>query len=233
MFMSLILFFSHMPLKTTYTEQELPQEKLLEKGSVALTTVELLALILRTGTKKGDVLTLSRNVLRLLEQNKTPSIHELRQIDGVHTTKAAQILALLELSRRLLKPEKNEPLKLCSAKAIYEYIVHDFTNKPCEETKIILVNAKLQPKATLTLSEGSVAEANIDKHKLIRHLINSNAHAFFLLHNHPSGDPTPSLADKETTSNVKQIAQVIGVPLLDHIIIAQDKYFSFYDNEEL
>lgn len=216
-------------------EDELPREKLIKNGSEHLSDVELMAILLRTGTKNKNVIDLSREILKNFNPNilSRKSVEELMQIEGIKTAKACQIVAVYELSRRLssrLRFEDNKSTEIKSSKDIYELVCEDFSDLPTERVMAVYVNTKNKVIKKEFLFEGGFDYSVIDIKTLIKKTLNNNSTGVFILHNHPSGDPTPSENDIEVTKKIVEVFKNLELRFLDHIVIG-NRYFSFFDND--
>ena len=215
-------------------ENEMPREKLIKLGAENLTDVELLAIILRVGSKGKNVLELSREILLKfsvpLASRKTYT--ELLEFKGINKAKACQIVAVFELSRRFSIKETKAKTKINSSKDVYEYVKSDFDSLQFEKVMCVFVDSKNQIIKKEFVSEGSLNFSIIEPRKIIKLALIYNAYGFFLIHNHPSGDAQPSLEDINLTRKIKEITKKLDLHFLDHIIVGNN-YYSFYDNNEL
>jgi len=215
-------------------KDEMPREKLINQGVEQLTNVELLAIILRTGTKEKNVLELSREILQRypLHFVSRKLYHELLKFRGISKAKATQIIATFELSRRLSQKRTLKNTKLSCSKEVYQYIGAELEHLHKERVVILLVNTKNTLIRKEILHEGSLSSSIIEPREIVKKVLDFNASGFFLIHNHPSGDSTPSKEDIEITKRIQKISTLLEVKFLDHIIIGSD-YFSFFDKEIL
>ncbi len=216
---------------------EMPREKLIKFGPEYLTDIELLAIILRTGTKDLPVLDLSRKILNEFnfKEISRKSFEELNLFKGIKTAKATQIIALFELARRLssnLNNNHNKKIQIKNSLDIYNLIRNDFLHLTEERVMLILVNTKNQILKKEFINFGSINYSIIDIRKIIKKVLLNDANGFFIIHNHPSGDPSPSQEDIEITKKIFKVSQDININFLDHIIIGNN-YFSFLDNNLL
>jgi len=217
-------------------QSEMPREKLSKYGPEYLTDIELLAIILRVGIKGKNVLELSREILEYFNINQVSrkSYEELMSFEGIKNVKAGQIVALFELSRRLYSKnkkngdKKNKKNKLLSSLDLYNEVKYDFLDLNEERVMIVLVNSKNNILKKEFINFGSINYSIIDIRKILKKVLLFDASGFFLIHNHPSGDSTPSQEDKNVTEKIKKVSSDIGIRFLDHIIIG-DNYYSFFD----
>lgn len=218
-------------IKEMYHEDR-PYEKCERFGPENLTDAELLAVILRTGTQGENSLDLARRLLHpesggegLTGLNRL-SKESLMKIRGIGKVKAIQIRCLLELSRRMAKEEAAEGLNFSSPETIAKYYMEDMRYRDREFLKLLLLNTKSRLIAERNVSVGTVDMALISPRELFMEALQANAVAIILLHNHPSGDPTPSREDVRITRRVSEAGALVGIELLDHIIIGNQCFVS-------
>lgn len=220
-------------------KNERPYEKCLEHGAVSLNDTELLAVLLRTGVKGLDVLNLAQYLLGpncgdegiLNIHNLT--LEELKSIKGIGNVKAIQILCLSELAKRLSKANAKEGLRFELPSSIAEYYMEEMRHQKQEHIKLLMLNSKSKLLGESEVSKGTVNASMISPRELFIEALNKQAVSIILLHNHPSGDPTPSKTDILLTKRVKEAGDLIGIELLDHIIIGDNCYSSFAENKLL
>lgn len=220
-------------------KEERPYEKCLEHGAVSLTDTELLAVLLRTGVKGLDVLELAKYILgpNCGEQGilniHNLTLEELKSIKGIGTVKAVQILCLSEFAKRLAKANAKEGLVFSLPSSIAEYYMEEMRHQKQEHMKLLMLNTKSKLLGECDISKGTVNASLISPRELFIEALNKQAVSIILLHNHPSGDPTPSKTDILLTKRVKEAGDLIGIELLDHIIIGDNCYISFAEKELL
>ncbi len=219
--------------------EERPYEKCEKLGAANLTDVELLAVLLRSGTKGESALQLSRRILHPpFGANGILNIHhwtydQLRRVKGIGQVKAVQIMCLSELAKRLAKAGAGEELSFENAKSIATYYMEEMRHQEQENMKLLLLNTKSRLIGETDVSRGTVNATVISPRELFVEALQKNAVYIILLHNHPSGDPTPSKADICTTNRVRNAGDMIGIELLDHIIIGDNCYFSMREKNLL
>lgn len=215
-------------------EDERPREKLIKLGPENLTQVELLAIILRVGTAKKDVIELSRDILKKFDIKLIPrkNFDELIKIDGIGIAKATQIVALFELARRFsnLKNKISKKMKITSSKDIFDIVHSDFLQLKTENVMAIFTDSKNQIIKKEIISYGSINYSIIEPRKVIKKALELNCYGFILIHNHPSGNTNPSNEDINITKKIKNLSDKLGINLLDHLIVSDEKYFSLFDN---
>ncbi|MEM6910481.1 MAG: DNA repair protein RadC [Verrucomicrobiota bacterium] len=217
-------------------EQEQPREKLAARGPHALGDAELLAILLRTGTVQRDVVALSRFLLSEfggLDGIARAEFQELANVSGLGRAKVCQLKAALELAVRLARERlREEPLN--HPKAVYRYLGLELQQLPVESLRVILLDVRLCPQRAIEITRGSVNESIAHPREILRPVIAHSGYGFVLVHNHPSGDPTPSQADRAVTKRVAEAAELMQVRFLDHLIIGlpspgREPYYSFQE----
>ncbi len=219
--------------------QERPYEKCQSKGPESLSDAELLSVILRTGTRGISALELSRAIL--YADSKTDGIlnihhwnlQQLTGIKGVGTVKGIQVLCISELAKRLAKASAAQGVSFQNPTTIAKYYMEEMRHCKQEELKLLMLNSKARLIGESNVSKGTVNASLITPRELFVEALQKGAVSIILLHNHPSGDPTPSKEDILITKRIKQAGNLIGIELLDHIIIGNNCYISFCEEEIL
>ena len=217
---------------------ERPYEKCLKQGAEALSDAELLAVLLRTGTKGENVLALAERLLYQDGGAGLLGIHQfsfqsLMKLTGIGKVKAVQILCLSELAKRLTKASVEPRLRFSSSQSVAEYYMEDLRHRNQEVMKLLLLNSKAELIDETNISKGTVNASLITPRELFVEALKKEAVSMILLHNHPSGDPTPSRDDILTTKRISECGLLIGIELLDHIIIGNNCYVSFQEENLL
>ncbi|MEF9840790.1 MAG: DNA repair protein RadC, partial [Lachnospiraceae bacterium] len=214
-------------------KEERPYEKCEHKGATSLTDTELLAVLLRTGSQGENVLDLARQILfpshlkdGILNLHKW-SLEQLVMMKGIGKVKAIQILCVSELAKRLSKADAYQGLNFSVPSSVAEYYMEDMRHQKQEELKLLMLNTKTRLIGESNISKGTVNASLISPRELFIEALQKNAVSIILLHNHPSGDPSPSREDILVTKRVKEAGSLIGIELLDHIIIGNNCYISF------
>ncbi|WP_334104193.1 RadC family protein [Muricomes intestini] len=213
-------------------EEERPYEKCMRFGASNLTDIELLAVLLRTGTRGENSLQLAEKLLHpVFSQEGILNIHkwtleQLLQVKGIGKVKAVQILCLSELSKRLSKATAQPGLSFTTPSTIAKYYMEDMRHGSHESMKLLLLNTKTRLIGETDISKGTINSAVVSPRELFVEALQKNAVSIILLHNHPSGDPSPSKEDVLITRRIRDAGQLIGVELLDHIIIGNNCYTS-------
>lgn len=217
---------------------ERPYEKCLKQGAEALSDAELLAVLLRTGTKGENVLALAERLLYQDGGAGLLGIHQfsfqsLMKLKGIGKVKAVQILCLSELAKRLSKASVEPRLRFSSSQSVAEYYMEDLRHRNQEVMKLLLLNSKAELIDETNISKGTVNASLVTPRELFVEALKKEAVSMILLHNHPSGDPTPSRDDILTTKRISECGLLIGIELLDHIIIGNNCYVSFQEENLL
>ena len=216
--------------------EERPREKMLKQGEKSLSNAELLAIILRTGTKKQSVLELANYIINKDRQGirwlKDITIQELCEIDGIGLSKASQIKACLELGIRIssAKPIK---YKITNPWDVYKYYMDSLRYLNKEVFKIILLNTKNEIICDMDISIGTLNMSVVHPREVFREAIKRSSNKIILMHNHPSGSVDPSCEDKNVTSRLVKCGELIGIEVIDHIIIGDGLYYSFKENMKI
>ena len=217
----------------TKFKDDLPYEKCLEQGANSLSNAELLAVLLRTGTKGMNVLELANHILSSeCGDSGILNIHhctleKLKSIRGIGNVKAVQILCLSELAKRLSKATAKEGLIFSLPSTIADYYMEEMRHQKQEHMKLLMLNSKSKLLGEKDISKGTVNASLVSPRELFIEALNKQAVAIILIHNHPSGDTTPSENDISLTKRVQEAGWLIGIELLDHIIIGNNCYMSF------
>lgn len=212
---------------------ERPYEKLEMYGVEMLTNSELLAIIIKTGTRDETSVMLAQKILNL-KQDETEdlrflqsiSIKELMTIKGIGKVKAMQIKAIGELTKRLSKPINNMKIKVKSSKDVADLFMQELRYEKREIVKLVILNTKNIVQKIVNISLGATNSASVEPKEILLEAIKCQAPKIILVHNHPSGDPTPSKADYRVTDRIYECADIMGIELLDHIVIGDGTYSS-------
>ncbi|MCX7766633.1 MAG: DNA repair protein RadC [Candidatus Sumerlaeia bacterium] len=216
--------------------QELPREKLLLQGSSRLSNAELLAIILRTGTAEIPATELGKRLLshfETLENIYAASIKELCEVPGIGKIKAIEIKAALELGKRLTTSEGPNLGVVSSSKDVFHLYQGQLAQKKQEIFLVLLLDTKNRIFKQVEVSLGSLNASLVHPREVFKQAIRESAASVIFVHNHPSGDPKPSHDDISLTHRLYETGEIIGIKVLDHLIIAGNKYFSFADNNLL
>ena len=211
--------------------EERPREKLLLYGAGALSNVELLAILLRSGTKKKSVLRIAEEILaHIKEQGLTAMVHisaaELAKIDGVGQVKAATLQAAIELGRRLSVQSAAKIQVVHGPEDVARYAMPRFRFEQKEHFAVMLLNTKNHIIGMPEVSVGSLSASVVHPREVFRAAIDFAAASMILLHNHPSGDPTPSREDIAVTERLVKAGKVMDIPVLDHVVLGCERFTS-------
>ncbi|MBT3922745.1 MAG: DNA repair protein RadC [Nitrospina sp.] len=217
-----------------WPEDERPRERLIKFGSNSLSDAHLLGILIGSGDRraKKNAVDLSRDLLNqfgTLENLDQATVTEICQVKGIGSAKAAQIKAALEVGKRMASKPMSTKNKLKSSQAFVNQFSPFLKNLKKEIVKIVLLDPKLQYIKDLTISEGSLNASIVHPREVMIPAIRESAASFALIHNHPSGDPTPSQADFEITHRLNKTGKIVGIHMVDHIIIGGNEFFSFAD----
>ena len=221
-----------------YRMQNLPYEKFITYGSRSLTDSELLAILLRTGTRGMNARELGERVLTetarygngLLGLYHIP-MNELCKIEGIGKVKAIQLKAVAELSTRMAQAKAKRNLSFRCPSSVADYYMERFRHESVEYIMLLLLDSGLHLIDERILSKGTVNASLLSPREVFIHALQSQAAGIMLLHNHPGGDPSPSGNDIQITDRIVQIGVLADIPLFDHIIIGDNKYFSFKESK--
>lgn len=207
---------------------EWPREKLEKKGAQALHKEELLAIILRTGIKGKNVLQLAQDILSKYGDKKLidVSFKELRNMHGVGPTKAAQVMASIELGKRLYKEKVEKEVFINSPEDVLKEVEHIRENKK-ENFIVLYLDARNRLVYKETVSIGTLNANLIHPREVFEPAVRNLAAQIIVVHNHPSGDPEPSENDLVITKKITEAGRILGIEIMDHIVVAKNSYFSF------
>lgn len=210
---------------------EKPRERLLKYGPDNLSNEDLLAIILRTGTKNHNVKNLSNLILTKIKSINNLddlSVRELTEIKGVGEVKAVTLLAAIELGKRVANKEINERILINNTDLVHKYFSYLIGHKVQEEMIVILLDHKKRLINYEIMYKGTKNSSLASPKEIYNYAIKEKADALIIMHNHPSGIVNPSSEDKEFTNSMITIGNIIGIPLLDHLITNGKEYYSFF-----
>ena len=219
-----------MPLKMKQLpKSERPYEKLLMYGPKKLSNAELLAIIIKTGTKEETSIDIANRVLLLTEninELSNVSLETLEKIKGIGKVKAIQIKATCELATRINNPINNLNVIIKTPKDVADLFMQEFRCEKQEKLKMILLNTKNELVKNIEIKTGSINEIQVRPAEILKEVIKEEVNKFILIHNHPSGDSTPSKADFDFTKRIEECSNLLKLNFLDHIVIGKDNYKS-------
>jgi len=201
-----------------------PRERLETAGAAALSDAELLALLLRTGGRARSALDVAAGLLARhggLPGLARAAAGELRTARGVGPTKSASLLAALELGRRLATRRLRAGDAIRSPEDVHRHFHARLRDAACEHFLVVLLDGRHRVLREVAVSQGTLTASLVHPREVFRPALREAAAAVILVHNHPSGDPTPSREDREVTSRLAQAGRLLGVPVLDHVVVAE------------
>lgn len=215
---------------------ERPYEKCEKYGVSSLSDAELLAVIIKSGSQGERSVEVANRILNL--KKETPGLvglnyltqEDLIKIRGIGRVKAIQLLCVTELTKRMAKERCIKQMDFSSPKMIAEYYMQDMRCLECEQVMLLLLDTKCHKIRDFLISKGTVNAAMAEPREVFQKALKYGAVNIIILHNHPSGDVTPSKADIMLTKRLSEVGKLVGVPLVDHIIIGNNTYMSFQEN---
>lgn len=220
-----------------WAEDDKPREKLMLKGRTALSDAELIAILINSGNTKETAVELAKRILRSCKDNLVElsklTVNDLCKFNGIGPAKAISIVAALELGRRRRESEAVQLLKISSSKDVYDFFHSSVADESYEQFWILLLNRANKVIEKYCISEGGLTGTVADPRKIFKRALEKNAVALIICHNHPSGNIQPSDADIKLTKKIKNGGEIMDIQLLDHIIIGNEKYYSFADDGTL
>ena len=213
-------------------KEDQPRERLLLEGASSLSNTELLAILLRTGSKEESVLTLANRILHHfdgLRMLKDATIEEMTSIHGVGVAKASQLIAAFELGRRMVRLEYQNRYSIRNPEDCARYMMEEMRFLQQEHFVCLYLNTKNQVMHRQTVFIGSLNASIVHPREVFKEAFRRAAASIICLHNHPSGDPSPSREDIEVTKRLVECGKIIGIEILDHIIIGDHKFVSLKD----
>jgi len=218
-----------------WSNDDKPREKLVEKGKAALSDTELIAILIGSGSKNESAVALSRKILAEVDYDLSRlgklSVKQLMQFKGIGFAKAVTIVAALEIGRRRNTVIPSKINKITGSKSAFHLLQPILGELEHEEFWIVYLNNSNGVIHTTQLSKGGITGTLVDVRLVLKYALELGAVALVLAHNHPSGTLKPSKADHQITEKLRQAASVLDIKILDHLIITQQDYFSFADNE--
>jgi len=221
----------------SWAEEDRPREKLVLKGKIALSDAELIAILIGSGSKNETAVSLAKRILTSIDNNLNKlgklTVLDLIKFKGIGNSKAISIITALELGRRRRLEEALEFPKISSSKAVFNLMQPLIGELQHEEFWIIYLNNSNKILYTEQLSKGGLTGTVVDVRLVFKKAIEKYATALILCHNHPSGKLQASKEDKQITQKLKQAGETLDIKVLDHLIITENAYFSFTDENLL
>ncbi len=213
--------------------EDRPREKMLSKGIRCLSDAELIAILIGSGNPKETAVELSRRILASVNNNLNElakkSVDDLKKFNGIGEAKAINIMAALELGRRRKESEPEEKPQINGSADVARIFQPMLGDLPHEEFWVLLLNRSNRVIDRQMVSQGGVSGTVIDVRIILKAAIERLASAIILCHNHPSGNLQASEADRSITKKIKEAGKWMDIPVLDHVVIGNEKYFSFAD----
>ena len=215
---------------------ERPREKLIAQGVDFLSNTELLAILMRTGTKRDSVLSLAQKVLTMYEGRGISGIvnmspEELAKIKGIGLAKAATIVAAVELGRRISLKAAERHTIIHGPEDVAHYAMPRYRYEQQEHFVVMLLNTKNGVIAMPEVSSGSLTASVVHPREVFKFALRYSAAAMILLHNHPSGDPSPSREDIAVTERMVKAGKIMDIPVLDHVVLGDNRFISLKEQE--
>ena len=217
-------------------KEERPRETLLKKGETYLSDSELLAILINNGTRDKSAITLAREIIETSDGIRNLSnitVEELSKIKGIGLAKACRIISALELGRRVSVASEMQKFKISSPQDIGNVYMEELRYKKKEIFRVVLLNTKNVIIGSKDISEGSLNASIVHPREVFLEAIKKSANKMILMHNHPSGDPTPSSEDINITRRLISAGQIVGIEILDHVIIGDGSFYSFKENGQI
>lgn len=215
-------------------ESERPREKLMNCGVNALSNAELLAILIRTGTKEVSAIDLAQRILSMSDKGirylADCNIEELSQIKGIASAKACQIISAIELGKRLAMSRVEEKFNIKSPRDVANIFMEEMRYYKKEYFKNILLNTKNEIIYSENISIGCLNSSLVHPREVFVNAIKKSASSLIIMHNHPSGNPDPSKEDIKITKRLIEVGKIIGIEILDHIIIGDGNYISLKES---
>lgn len=219
-----------MNLKSMATVER-PREKLTLQGVTSLSNSELMAIVVQSGSKDESALVLSQRILSMLDHGlqdlSDVTLEELMTVKGIGLAKACQITAAVELGKRVVVNQRQVLGKINSPSTVVEFFQSELKHLNKERFIVVFLNTKNMITSYETISVGSLSASIVHPREVFNRAIKRSAASLILVHNHPSGNPSPSKDDESITKRLCEVGEVVGIKILDHLIISDDTYFSF------
>ena len=213
-----------------------PRERFIKYGAINLSNEELISIVLKTGFKGYSVKDLSNNILKEIKDItdlRDISINKLTSINGIGKVKAITLLSSIELGRRVYSNKDNINIKLNNSKDIYNYIKDKLIFKKQEYFYTLYLGKNNKLIEDKLLFVGTLNKSNVHPREIFKYAYLNNSSKIILVHNHPSNDILPSVEDINLTKNIIDIGKIQGINVIDHLIIGNNNYYSFYDNSDI
>jgi DNA repair protein RadC len=216
-----------------WPESDRPREKLLTRGAATLSDAELLAILLRTGARGMTAVDHGRAIMDAFgdfRQLGAAGVGDLRRVKGLGPAKAAQVLAALEIAKRYGECEFKPGTAFRGSGDVYAHFRERLASEKHEHFYAVLLDNKHRKIKDVPVSQGSLTASIVHPRDVFAPVVRESAAAVVFVHNHPSGDPTPSKEDIEITRRLREVGDLMGVRVLDHVVIGRGRYVSFVDD---
>lgn len=217
----------------SWAEEDRPREKLMLKGKAALSDAELIAILINSGTVDLTAVDVAKIILKSVGNNLNElaklSVKDLSKFRGIGEARAISIVSALELGRRRREQDRPQRARITCSRDAYNEMLPHLLDKAHEEFWILLLNRANEVLRPVQISAGGVSGTVADPKLIFKHAIEHLASGIILLHNHPSGNLTPSQADKDLTRKLRDAGRLLDIPVLDHLIFTDKTYLSFAD----
>ncbi len=213
---------------------ERPRERLKQHGPHALSAIELVAILFGSGSEGRSSIDLAREVLGAsqgsLRRLASRPVASLTSVRGVGSARAIAVHAALELGRRMVAEQRDEGAAMREARDVYNAYAHRLADLPVEEFHVATLDAQHRLENDILITRGILNSSLVHAREVFRQAIAENAYAVILIHNHPSGDPTPSPEDRVVTTQLVAAGKLLGIDVLDHIIVGRGRFTSFAES---
>ncbi|MCK5776767.1 MAG: DNA repair protein RadC [Bacteroidales bacterium] len=221
----------------SWAEEDRPREKLLLKGKSSLSTAELIAILIGSGSRNESAVELSKRILSKYKNNLNElsklNLNDFTDFKGIGEAKAISIIAAMELGKRFRATEALKKQKIKTSQAAYDVVYSLLSGINYEEFYVILLNRAIEVIAVRKVSEGGTSGTVVDPKKVFKLGLIENASSMILCHNHPSGNTMPSHQDRSITKNFVSIGKLLQMEVLDHLIVGNGTFYSFADNGDM
>lgn len=214
-------------------KEERPRERLIISGPKSLSNIELVSILLKTGTKDIPVNIVASKIINdlgIINELKDITINKLLTYKGIGKVKALELIAAIELGRRIYKNSNIASIKLNNANNIYNYFINIYNNEKQEKFFCIYLDQNKNLVGKELLFVGTLNKSLVHPREIFKHAYLYSAASIICVHNHPSGNAEPSKEDKLVTKSLVEIGKLQGIPILDHVIIGKNNYYSFFEN---
>ncbi|MGI8507896.1 MAG: RadC family protein [Gemmatimonadaceae bacterium] len=213
---------------------ERPRERLKQHGPHALSAIELMAILFGSGSEGRSSIDLARDVLGSsqgsLRRLASRPVASLTTVKGVGSARAIVVHAALELGRRMVAEQRDEGAAMREARDVYNAYAHRLEDLPVEEFHVATLDAQHRLENDILVTRGILNSSLVHAREVFRQAIAENAYAVILIHNHPSGDPTPSPEDRAVTTQLVSAGKLLGIEVLDHIVVGRGRFTSFAES---